>query len=362
MPTIESLESETVVKELLQTLELLPFIQDVRARQDEPTSDSGYRPDWHVYSWIRNEPCELLVEVKARPLYPRDVREIIWQLTKYAHFGTDRNRVPILAATSISKAARSLLEESGIGYFISGGTFHLSTNGTFIHIDRPTPKRAANKESAVFRGRTSDILRVLLANRGRWFGVNEIAEIANTAPSTASEALSLLEKKEWLDTRGAGPNKERTLRDESLVLDEWKDELKRRPPLQRQQFFVRVKSNAELCDKLFACAERNEATIALTSQTAADFYAPHLTSTPQIFCRAVPGAAFKAVIEDLGARSVKDGGNLIVIPTKSTGTFLMSEEHDGLTFVSPLQTYLDLLQSGGRSVEAAEHLRKVRLS
>lgn len=361
MPTIESFESETLVQELLQTLDDIPLIRKIVSGPIQPNPLAGYRADLHVFLQIRNERCELLIEVKARPLYPRDVREIIWQLKNYAKMGS-HSEVPIVAAKSISKAARSLLEENGIGYFISGGSFHLSTNEAFIHIDRPTPKRAVKKESAVFRGRRSDILRVLLGNQGRWFGVNEIAELANTAPSTASEALSLLEKKEWLDTRGAGPNKERALRDASLVLDEWKDELKRCPPLQRQQFFVRVKSNAELCEKLFSYAERNAATLALTSQTAADFYAPHLTSTPQIYCRAVPGAAFKDVIQDLGATPVKDGGNLIVFPTKSTGMFLMSETHNGITFVSPLQTYLDLLQTGGRSAEAAEHLREVRLS
>lgn len=362
MLDIENPESESLIKELLQVLTDIPFIRDVRPEQADANYMAFYHADLHIKLTIADEPLGLVVETKARALYPRDIRELLWQLKNIIHLRSPNNLFPIIIARSISPAARRLLEENNIGYFVSGGSLRLSTSNAFIYIDRPTPKRATKKDSAVFKGRKSDILRVLLGHPDRWFGVNEIAELAGTAASTASEALSLLEKKEWLAIRGAGPNKERKLRKASIVLDEWKDDVKRRPPIPKQQFFVRAKSNAELCKKLFAHAAEYQATLALTSQTAANFYAPLLTSTPQVYCRALVNAAFRNSLQELSASPVPEGGNLIILPTKSSGAFILSEEHDGMTYASPLQTYLDLLQSGGRSAEAAEHLREIKLS
>jgi len=74
-----------------------------------------------------------------------------------------------------------------------------------------------------------------------------------------------------------------------------------------------------------------------------------------------PGRDADAALSKLGARVVSEGANLVVLETSSQGEFLFKERHDSVWLASPLQVYLDLLRSGGRAQEAAEHLRRERI-
>jgi hypothetical protein len=64
---------------------------------------------------------------------------------------------------------------------------------------------------------------------------------------------------------------------------------------------------------------------------------------------------------ELEARPVNEGANLDVIETRSRGEFLFRERAGNLWLASPVQVYLDLLRSGGRGKEMAEHLRQERI-
>jgi hypothetical protein len=58
---------------------------------------------------------------------------------------------------------------------------------------------------------------------------------------------------------------------------------------------------------------------------------------------------------------VTEGANLSVIETKSHGEFLFKEQVGSLWLANPIQVYLDLLRSGGRAQDMAEHLRRDRI-
>jgi hypothetical protein len=62
------------------------------------------------------------------------------------------------------------------------------------------------------------------------------------------------------------------------------------------------------------------------------------------------------------ARAVREGWHLGVIESESVGEFAFLQRINDAWFADPLQTYLDLLQGGGRSKEMAEHLRTEPLS
>jgi len=80
-----------------------------------------------------------------------------------------------------------------------------------------------------------------------------------------------------------------------------------------------------------------------------------------VHCRLLTGPAATLALDELGARSVDEGANLVVIPAKSSGEFLFRQRLGGLWLASPIQVYLDLVHSGGRAPELAEHMRRERI-
>jgi hypothetical protein len=72
-----------------------------------------------------------------------------------------------------------------------------------------------------------------------WFGVHEIAERAGVSPATASETLIAVERREWVEVRGAGPSKERRLNNPRALLDAWSNYQGSVKPKAVRHYYVR---------------------------------------------------------------------------------------------------------------------------
>lgn len=101
--------------------------------------------------------------------------------------------------------------------------------------------------------------------------------------------------------------------------------------------------------------------IALASFSAAEWIAPYgRTSTLFLWSK-------QKDVDELRERfqlsPSSKGENVVVSLTQDSGVFFDMFEAEGrIRCTSPLQTYLDLAKSGERGEEAAEHLRRMRLS
>src|SRR3546814_12147628 len=83
--------------------------------------------DWS--SDVCSSDLELVVEAK-RELFPRDVRQQIWQLRDYLdQMDGAGERVAMLIAGAISKGARDILQQESIGYFDLGGSLFIPAIG-----------------------------------------------------------------------------------------------------------------------------------------------------------------------------------------------------------------------------------------
>ena len=69
----------------------------------------------------------------------------------------------------------------------------------------------------------------------------------------------------------------------------------------------------------------------------------------------------ETALEYLRPQQVSEGWNLGVIETRDRTDFSDARTMEGVTFASPLQTYLDLLQASGRARDVAQHLRHAKL-
>lgn len=347
-----------LIEQFLESLRELP---DVRAESDglEFATAAGDRLDAKIHLNAAGKSIVLLVEAK-KAVYPRDVRQVLWQF-KALRQGLQPDERPLLIAESLSPGAKELLRAEDIGYYDSGGSLFLPAPGVYVYIDKPPPKTLEKSERSLFSGRRAQVLQALLVHHHDWFGVTQVAEQAQVAPSTASDVLSQLERFDWLVSRGRGPSKERHLREPGALLDAWVKQLATlRAPTLRRYYVPGLKSDA-LMERLSQVLDAHQVGYAVSYEAAAQRYAPFLSGISQVRTRLLPSAGADAAIAELDARVVDEGANFAVIEAKSAGELLFRQQVGGVWLASPIQVYLDLLRGEGRAKEMAEHLRREKV-
>lgn len=353
-----TISGKSVINYLFEALRGLPNGDFQPPRLEERAwPDASYRLDAKIEGVLAGRPLSLHIEVK-KSVYPRDVRDILWQIQRF-----DRSPplafVPMLAAVSISPGAKDLLLKENVGYFDTGGSLYIPAEGAYVFIDKPPPPTLERSGRNLFKGKRAQVLHTLLMRPNEWFGVNSLSALAQVSPATTSDTLSAIERFEWAETKGSGPTKERRLVQPGAMLDEWAQQ---RPSATKvRKYFVSPAGMDPPVNRLAnACKEQN-ILYALTREAAAQAYAPFLSSVSRFACRMPPTEAAQAVLSSLEARIVSEGANLSIIETTSNGEYLFREELNGVWLASPVQVYLDLLQGSGRSQEMALHLRRERL-
>ncbi|MFA7667610.1 MAG: hypothetical protein WCY32_16005 [Burkholderiaceae bacterium] len=358
-----TLTERQLITRFVDTLHGLP---EVEAELDHWESaskhqDRGY--DAQVDLHVAGKSFVLLLEVK-KTVFPRDVRQMIWQLRTASHgkpAGQEKESLPLLIAESISPGAKELLISERVGYYDSGGSLYLPAPGAYLYIDKPPPKTLARSVRALFTGRRAQVLHALLAQHQNWFGVTELAQQAMVSPATASQVLTELERFDWLAVRGQGPSKKRHLREPAALLDAWTKQLTTiRPPALRRYYVPGAKADT-MAARIGQVFDAHDVEYAISHEAAAQHYAPFLSSVSQVRVRVLIDASVDTAIGDLGARVVNEGANLVIIEARSPGELLFRERVRGLWLASPIQIYLDLLRGEGRSKEMAEHFRKERI-
>jgi hypothetical protein len=363
---VESVRAEDLIQRFLESLREFPDVHakfdQVELERERGDSDRGY--DARVDLRIADQSIMLLIEVR-KAVYPRDVRQVLWQLRDLGGHSAqprlDRERQFLILAESISPGAKELLRAERVGYFDSGGSLFLPARSAYLYIDRPPPKALQKSMRSVFSGRRARVLHALLVRHRDWFGVTDMAELVQVAPSTASEVLSELDRFDWLATRGQGPTKERHLREPAALLDAWVKQLPSlKQPGMRRYYVPGLKTDA-LIERLGHTFDAHHVDYAVSYEAAAQRYAPFLSTVSQVRTRMRAGPNADAAVADIGARLVSEGSNLAIIETTSASELLFRENAGGIWLASPVQVYLDLLRGEGRAKEMADHLRKERV-
>lgn len=354
---------ESFLKILLETLRAL---LDVHAELDcfNEAVAGDKRCDAQVKLQIGGKSLTLLIEAK-KTVYPRDVREALWQLREFSRRlmaeEVGEEVLPFLVAEAISPGAKELLHQERVGYFDSGGSLFFPVQGAYLYIEKPAPKSLSKTIGSLFSERRAQVLHALLIHPRDWTGVKKLAEQAQVSPATASQVLTELERFEWVASRGQGPGKERHLKEPAALLDAWAKQLALlRPPVLRRYYLPAMKAE-NLLDQVGAVLAAHGVEYAVSYEAAAQRYAPFLTNISKMRCRLLPGQAINDALSELGAREVGEGANFMILDAKSPRELLFRAQVDGIWLASPIQVYLDLLQGEGRSKEMAEHLRKERI-
>ncbi len=320
------------------------------------------RPDAILDTVVAGREIAFVVETRG-DVFPRDAREIVWQLKRYLRELDSSNRqyVPMILARSVSEGAREFLQEEQVAYHDLSGSLFVSADETFVLIERPKPKRAKRRAMNVFKGTRAQVLHALFDRPGEWVSGSEIAEYAGVSAATVSETFKDLERRDWLDVRGEGPAKRRRLIRPDVLLDAWRDSILASRASKRSRYYVPRMKPEDMVRQIEREAPYGNIDLELTGQFAAQSYAPFLSSVSDLAVRVRGKAGRELLLSILGAREVSEGANLVVIDAGSKKLRRGKRDENERLLASPLQVYLDLLEDHGRSKEMAEHLRSQKL-
>jgi hypothetical protein len=348
-----------IVARLVDTLNALP--QSCASAPDETGSgpDAGY--DFRVAANIAGKPVMLLIEVK-RHVYPRDVQQYVFELgfAMGRSPETFKSAIPLLVADAISPGARKSLRESGQAYFDGGGSLFIIGNGLLIDRERPPTPAQERTFGTPFAGSRARVSLALLNQPKKWVTVKQLSSETAVSPATASEVLQAMERNEWVITRGAGPNKRRCLVSPGAALDAWAKYIEPQKAPKQHQYYV-SDTTLDMSYRIPKILEKHNVPYAVTGEAAAQHYVPWLTDVPVLRLRMPYSDSARSALGELGARSVTQGANLIILEESSPADMPPHHLEDGTWYAEPIQVYLDLLKMEGRARDAAAHLREERI-
>src|SRR3546814_19728935 len=79
----------------------------------------------------------------------------------------------------------------------------------YVRIDAPEPKKAGGALGSICQGQRARIVQAGVESAPDWVSVKDLAEETGVSPATASETLTEMERRDWLEVEGAGPATDR---------------------------------------------------------------------------------------------------------------------------------------------------------
>jgi len=343
-------EQETVAA-LAELIEHVPIARLQNVAREAAIEDRGVDAVFDVD--VADRHYRLVCEVKNDG-HPRTARLAIDQLK---HWSLTRPRAELVfMAPYISEQARQLCVDAGVHYLDLYGNYRLALDNLFIErsvADKPAVERRDLK--SLFKPKSARVLRWLLKAPDRPARLKEIAEGARVSLGQVHNVKEGLLDREWASTTADGL----VLTDADGLLDAWREAYE--APGQSRRYYT-IHHGDALLAKLKALMARDGETprLAMASYSAANWLAPYGRSeTTYLY-------AWPDILSELEAAlsltQTAKGANVLVTVLDDEGVLLDAvRPAPQIVTTSPVQTYLDLNDSGDRGREAAEFLRHQEL-
>ena len=287
----------------------------------------------------------LVAEIRATG-EPRVAREALNQL--WRNWANQPDVVPVFIAPYISQKSAEICKQDNTGYVDLAGNCRLVLDNVFVEREgRPNPFREKRDLQSLYSPKASRVLRVLLANPGMAWKVQDLANEAKVSLGLVANVKKSLEDREWIRKTEKGL----VLREPEKLLAEWAENYSFRKNTTRDFFSLKTVADLEV-DLGNVCVE-NKRRYALTGFSASARLAPAVRS-PRIMAYVDDFQDELAV--SLGLKEVTSGANVTLLEPYDAGVYYGAKDIDGVRVVSPVQVYLDLRGFRGRGEEAAVKL------
>ena len=314
-------------------------------------------PDFLLPVQAGNDRWALACTVKSQ-VQPRQMRMAMFEIKNYLTALGDPKVYPVLLAPYISPESADICRQAGVGHVDFVGNCRLTFGHVFIErFGAANTKPEKRGLRSLFAPKAARIMRSLLREPGRIWRVTELVETTQTSLGQVSNVRNALLDREWAEARSDGL----ILRQPDALLDAWRDAYEKRG-VERKRYYTILHGDAlerQIKAALNAAGEGEHALLAAFS--AANWLAPFARYPFQTFYADEVGESI--LRESLQLEPVGKGENVIIDLPSDAGILAdRIEAAPGLWSTGLAQTYLDLCAAGERGVEAAEHLRRVRIT
>ncbi len=337
------LESEASER-LADILREVPFLAQSGLRPEPGPRDS--RVDFAVSVRPDGLDRRLLCQIKTSG-QPKIARQACLELVDYAR--SDKKAYPVFIAPYISPAAAAICDQYDVGYLDFAGNCRLAFDKVYIRREGfPNPAVERRDLRSLYSPKAERILRVLLAAGKRTWRTQELADEAGVSLGQVANVKKLLADREWIDVQPAGFGL-RTLETAVLpLLQEWTANYRASRNSARE--FYSLKSISEIEANLSEAGREPAARVAFTGFSGAARLAPAVRYSR---VTAYAGGDVDGLASRLDLKAVSSGANVTLLDPYDEGVFYGARELEGAPIVSPVQIYLDLMQTKGRGEEAA---------
>ncbi len=298
----------------------------------------------------------LVCEVKGNG-QPRYVRMALLQLRNAtSRLGDDA--IPIFIAPYLSPVARALCVAERVCYLDFHGNARLVFDSVFIDravSDKPPAEQRSLR--SIFSPKATQVLRVMLRDPRHAWRVSKLAEAAGVSLGHVSNVRKALLDHEWAGEVPEGV----VLSDPDALLDAWRDIFVPSHG-ERMSFYTTLHGvGLEQAARGVLVDGAQDVSVVFASFSAARWLAPYARVGADFFYASEAG--LRRLQEALQLSPVAQGENIFVTVPKYDGVFAdCIEPAPGIVCTSAVQTYLDMGATGERGREAAQHLRRERLT
>jgi DNA-binding Lrp family transcriptional regulator len=265
--------------------------------------------------------------------------------------------VPVLVAPYLSPERQSLCRKAGVYFMDLSGNVFIAHRSFYVErIGFPNKYPEKRQRRYPFSDKASLILRELLKDPKRQWGIRELAEKIGLDPGYVSRMAKSLSESGYA-SRAGGKLK---IRSPKEILDDWVRayDLKRN---EQHRFFMLAPDVKSILRRLRNIDVPWKVEYGLSVQSGAGLVGPHAVYK-EVHMYVGDGEGIEFFKKELDLKDADQGANLVLmLPHYKHSVFYDSREVEGLRVVSDIQLYLDLYGYPVRGREQAEHLYDKRL-
>lgn len=279
--------------------------------------------------------------------------------------------VPVVVANRVSPGAQELLRENHLSWADRRGRARIhAPQGLFVsRFDPVSPDvgRAFRWSNAADAVAETLLTWAALRNAHDASRIDRVGDIAAATDLSLAHTATVLRRFDDLGytaktgaERGTAASRE--FRDPGRMLSDWAAHAAAGGGGQTMELHVPWRETDQSLKTIHEALDGM--TWAVTGTVAADLIAPFLTSITEVELYVSDDDADRArrLLLDRGDLTEVESGGRVRVRTAAPRVLRLAREiHEvqGVHIVSPVRVYADLLRRGGRSAEAAEHLREV---
>jgi hypothetical protein len=343
------LKSEEVRRQVAQRLrELLPSAKSWQESAD--TKIGGQNADLVAKFQLAGQDHTLVVEVSSLG-QPRQIRSAVTRLNEIRR--ELPSAYPLAAALYIGPQSARILRGNNLGFVDLSGNCYLAFANVLIEKEGKRNVRPSTRPlRSLFAPRATRVVRVLLAEVGRAWRLEELARAAEVSLGHAHNVVKRLEELAWV----ARDTSQRIhLSKPADLLEAWCESYTYRAN-EITSYLAPERVTRKFMGEVARVAMAEGRRYAFTLNAGAALLAPNLR-LPAVHCYLEGDPA--PVARALGLRPAAEvDGALHVLAPYDLGVFHGTFEKGGLKVVSLPQLYADLAHYERRGPEQAEHLRR----